>query len=81
MEIFAANRERYGSPGVTRELRQAQSVCGGKRVARLMHENGLAARRKEENEQVSKVQSELGLLYAKTRTDSPGRGAFARCGG
>jgi putative transposase len=47
VEVFAANKERYGSPRVTRELRQERSVCGEKRVARLMRENGLAARRKK----------------------------------
>jgi putative transposase len=46
-EVFEANKHRYGSPRVTRELRQEQTVCGENRVARLMRENGLAARRKK----------------------------------
>ena len=45
VEVFEANKERYGSPRVTRELRQQGVGCGENRVARLMHENELAARR------------------------------------
>src|SRR5712664_585362 len=47
VEVFAANKERYGSPRVTRELRQQGVGCGEHRVARLMRENELAARRKK----------------------------------
>jgi putative transposase len=47
VEVFEANKERYGSPRVTRELRQQGLGCGENRVARLMHENELAARRKK----------------------------------
>ena len=46
VEVFEANKERYGSPRVTRELRRQGVGCGENRVARLMHENELAARRK-----------------------------------
>ena len=47
MEVFEANKERYGSRRVTRELRRQGVGCGENRVARLMHENELAARRKK----------------------------------
>jgi putative transposase len=47
VEVFEANKERYGSPRVTRELRQQGVACGENRVARLMRENELAARRKK----------------------------------
>jgi len=47
VEVFEANKERYGSPRVTRELRQQGVGCGEHRVARLMRENELAARRKK----------------------------------
>ena len=47
VEVFEANKERYGSPRVTRELRQQGVGCGENRVARLMRENELAARRKK----------------------------------
>lgn len=47
VEVFEANKERYGSPRVTRDLRQQGVGCGENRVARLMRENELAARRKK----------------------------------
>ena len=45
--IYDEHKGRYGSPRVTRQLRQQGVVCGENRVARLMRENGLAARRKK----------------------------------
>ena len=42
-EVFEANKSRYGSPRVTRELRQLGLKCGQNRIARLMRENKLAA--------------------------------------
>jgi transposase InsO family protein len=45
-EVFDQHKGRYGSPRVTRALRQAGLRCGENRVARLMREQGLAARRK-----------------------------------
>jgi hypothetical protein len=38
-EVFEANKSRYGSPRVTRELRQRGLKCGQNRIARLMREN------------------------------------------
>ena len=46
-EVFEANKSRYGSPRVTRELRQRGLKCGQNRIARLMRENELAARAKK----------------------------------
>ena len=46
-EVFEANKSRYGSPRVTRELRQRGLKCGRNRIARLMRENELAARAKK----------------------------------
>src|SRR6476620_1241730 len=45
--VFAANKGRYGSPRVSQALRQDGIDCGENRVARLMRENELAARRKQ----------------------------------
>jgi transposase InsO family protein len=45
--VFAANKGRYGSPRVSQALRQDGIECGENRVARLMRENELAARRKQ----------------------------------
>lgn len=43
--IFQANRGVYGSPRVHAELRDEGMKCARKRVARLMHEQGLYAKR------------------------------------
>jgi transposase InsO family protein len=40
-------RQSYGSPRMTRELRTQGKTCGRHRVARLMRENGMQARRKK----------------------------------
>jgi transposase InsO family protein len=45
--VFAANKGRYGSPRVSQALRQDGIECGENRIARLMRENQLAARRKK----------------------------------
>jgi putative transposase len=45
--VFAANKGRYGSPGVRQALGQDGIECGENRVARLMRENELAARGKK----------------------------------
>ena len=34
-EVFEANKSRYGSPRVTRELRQRGLKCGQNRIARF----------------------------------------------
>ena len=44
--IFEQNRKRYGSPRVTRALRAAGKKVGKNRVARLMRQQQLVARRK-----------------------------------
>lgn len=43
-QIFHQHRERYGSPRVHQDLQAAGERCSGKRVARLMREEGLQAR-------------------------------------
>src|SRR3981081_2632112 len=45
-EVFNAHKQRYGSPRVTRALREAGVRCGENRVARLMRTQGLRATRK-----------------------------------
>ena len=45
--VYDEHKGRYGSPRVTQHLRQEGSACGENRVARLMRENGLAARAKK----------------------------------
>lgn len=43
--VHTRSRKRYGSPRVTRQLRRAGERISAKRVARVMREDGLAARR------------------------------------
>ena len=43
---FALSNSTYGSPRMTRELRDSGLVVGRRRIARLMHDNGLRARQK-----------------------------------
>ncbi len=43
--VFAKSKRRYGSPRVHRKLQEQGVVCSCKRVARLMRENGLVARK------------------------------------
>lgn len=45
--IFKEMRKKYGSPRIYRELKNTYYHCSRSRVARLMRENGLVARRKK----------------------------------
>src|ERR1700740_2351002 len=45
--VYHQHKARYGSPRITQQLRQEGVMCGENRVARLMRENELAARRKK----------------------------------
>ena len=46
-QVYREHKGRYGSPRITQQLRQKGVRCGKNRVARLMRENELAARRKK----------------------------------
>jgi HTH-like domain len=46
-DVFASNQSRYGSPRITKVLRQQGFKCGKNRIARLMQENKLRARGKK----------------------------------
>ncbi len=45
-QVFRTHRERYGSPRIHVELREQGMRCSRKRVARLMREAALSAKRK-----------------------------------
>ncbi len=45
--VFAEHKGRYGSPRVYRELRERGDVVSEKKVAQVMRDNGLVARRKK----------------------------------
>jgi transposase InsO family protein len=44
--VHAESRQRYGSPRVSRQLRAEGYPCGKNRVAKLMKENGIRAKRR-----------------------------------
>lgn len=44
--IHASKRSRYGSPRIHAELKEQGEQCSRKRVARIMHENGIEAKHK-----------------------------------
>jgi putative transposase len=46
VEVFDRSRRTYGSPRITAELRASGQPVGGKRVARLMKDRRIAARRR-----------------------------------
>ena len=43
-ELHRSSRRTYGSPRMTRELRERGCRCSENRIARIMRENGLRAR-------------------------------------
>jgi putative transposase len=53
-EVYMASKERYGSPRVHAELHAQGSACSRKRVARLMREQGLCARKKRHHAHTTK---------------------------
>jgi len=67
-EIVEKHKQRYGSPRVREELRRAHGVSvSGKRVARLMRENGLNAR--VPRKQVRTTDSNHGLVASENVLD------------
>ena len=46
-QVFVGHQGRYGSPRILRELRDEGINCSRKRIARLMRQEDLSARRKE----------------------------------
>ena len=47
LSIFGSPRETYGSPRMQKSLQREGEKVGKRRVARLMREEGLSARKKE----------------------------------
>lgn len=45
--IFKKNKQQYGSPRIHNELKGTELSCSKKRVARIMRENDIAARKKK----------------------------------
>jgi transposase InsO family protein len=45
-QAHAQSRQTYGSPRITRQLQRQQIACSENRVARLMHQEGIRAKRK-----------------------------------
>ena len=55
--VFAEHKGRYGSPRVCRELRGRGDVVSERKVAKLMRDNGLVARRKKREKRLSVMPS------------------------
>ena len=62
-KAFQSNRQVYGSPRIHAELKDQGKHCARKRVARLMHELGLTARRPSHRTITTK--SEKGVRVAE----------------
>lgn len=76
-KVYKASRHTYGSPRVTRALNKQGVKCGRNRVARLMRENGIAAktRRKYKATTNSKHSYSVAdnLIKQNFTTDRPNR--------
>ena len=59
--IFRASRQSYGSPRVRAELRAQGVRCAAKRVARLMRQAGLSARRARRRVRTTTADPTLGV--------------------
>jgi transposase InsO family protein len=64
---YHANRQVYGSPRIHAELREQGILCSRRRVARLMRERGLSARRRRHR--TITTHSILGARVAPNRLD------------
>jgi len=75
IEVHRASRERYGYPRVHQALRQKGIVCGRNRVARIMRENGIAARMarrfKRHSHRHELFRGSTNLLLEREPTTSP----------
>ena len=75
--IFMKYRRLYGSPRITDELRDNGHTCGENRVARLMKENGIAAKTKRRFKVTTKSRHNYpiadNLVNRKFSSDSPNR--------
>lgn len=64
-QVYQASRQTYGSPRIQAELRAQGHCCGRKRIARLMWQHGLSARRK--HHRTCTTDSQHGLPVAPNR--------------
>jgi len=71
--VYAEHKGRYGSPRITQQLRKEGVACGQNRVARLMRENGLAARAKKafRPRTTTPVQEAAPNLIKQIKTSGP----------
>ncbi len=53
-QVFTSHQSRYGSPRLHAELKDRGSLCSRKRVARLMREAGISAKRKRRHVMTTK---------------------------
>jgi transposase InsO family protein len=64
--VHDRSRKTYGSPRVTAELHAQRVGCGENRVARLMRENGIRAKRRL-NQALGRREVQPGLLHHSDR--------------
>jgi len=76
-EIHEKSRKTYGSPRVTDELKDEGIECGENRVARLMRQNGIAAKSKRRFRITTNSRHNLpvaeNLLNQQFRVDGPNK--------
>jgi putative transposase len=74
-DAYDQNRWHYGSPRIHGELREQGIHCGRKRVARLMQEHGLSARKKKHKPRTTDSNHDLpiapNLLAQDFTADAP----------
>ena len=54
--VFFENKKRYGSPRIYHQLKREGIKCGRHRIARIMREEGLVARRKRKYKKPVSIQ-------------------------
>lgn len=76
-EAYAVSRRTYGSPRITRDLREDGILCGKNRIARLMRHHGIYAKTKRRFKVTTHSNHHLpvaaNLLKGQFQTDMPNK--------
>ncbi len=79
--LYQANRQVYGSPRIHAALRAEGQHCGRKRVARLMREQGLSAKRRTHRVRTTDSQHEHPVAPNLLNRDFTASAPNTRVGG